>query len=181
MKKILSWFLILQSFSLLTVAVYQFYLSQTPTLLSFNDYHVAQTQTTLQGAAPDRITISSLGIDLPVYKATIVNNVWPTTTHGASYLTSSPLPGNKGNSVIYAHDWVSLFGRLVNAKVGQQVVVTYPDWTKKTFVISYTSVVTPDEGTILAPSDDTRLTLYTCTGFLDSHRFVVVAILKNSA
>jgi len=177
MKKILSWFLIIQSLSLLTVAAYQVYLHETPALLSFQNYQAVHT--TVQGVAPSHITISSLGIDLPVYKATIVDNVWPTTTTGASYLTSSPLPGKKGNSVIYAHNWISLFGKLVNARVGDQVVVTYPNGTKKIFVIAYTSVVTPDEATILAPSSDTRLTLYTCTGFLDSHRFVAVAILKS--
>ncbi len=177
MKKFLSWFLIIQSFSLLSVAAYQVYLHETPSLLSFNGYHASEI--TSKGEAPDRISISSLGIDLPVYKAAIVTNVWPTTTSGASYLTSSPLPGDKGNSVIYAHNWVSLFGKLVNARIGDQVVVTYPNGTKKTFVIAYTSVVTPNEATILAPSNDTRITLYTCTGFLDSHRFVAVAILKS--
>ncbi len=178
MKKILSWLLILQSFSLLTVGAYQIYLSESPTTLSFANYSIDKNITTT-GETPTRIAISDLGIDLPIYQATIVNNVWPTTTKGASYLSSSPLPGNKGNSVIYAHNWVSLFGHLRNAKVGQDVVVTYPDKTKKTFVIAYISIVPSDQASILAPSNDKRLTLYTCTGFFDSQRFVVVAILKS--
>ena len=178
MKKILSWFLILQSFSLLTVGAYQLYLSEAPTTLSFTNYSAEKTITT-SGLTPSRIMISDLGINLPVYQANIVNKVWPTTTQGASYLSSSPLPGNTGNSVIYAHNWVSLFGHLRDARVGQEVVVTYPDHTKKTFVIAYTSVVPSDQASILAPSSDKRLTLYTCTGFLDSQRFVAVAILKS--
>src|ERR1700733_12720171 len=171
MKKIISWLLILQSFSLLSVGAYQFYLSAAPASLSFTNYSVKKSITSL-GLAPSRITIPDLGINLPVYQATVVNNIWPTTTQGASYLTSSPLPGNLGNSVIYAHNWVSLFGPLQSAKVGEKVIVTYPDNTKKTFVIEYTSIVSPDESSILAPSSDRRITLYTCTGFLDSHRFV---------
>jgi len=179
MKKILSWFFILQSFSLLTVGAYQVYLHEAPSRLAFNNYTYAKSSV-VKGEVPKRITISSLGIDLPIYQATIVNNYWPTTDLGASYLTSSPLPGNKGNSVIYAHNWQSLFGKLVNVKIGDTVVVSYPDNTKKTFVVQYTSVVSPDESTILAPSKDNRITLYTCTGFLDSKRFVAVAVLQKS-
>lgn len=178
MKKILSWFFIIQSLSLLTVCLYMVYLHEAPTRLNFNNY-TYEKQDATQGLTPERITISDLGIDLPVYKATIKNNVWPTTDIGASYLTSSPLPGEKGNSVIYGHNWESLFGKLRNAKAGQQVVITYPDNTKKVFVIEYTSIVSPDEASILAPSKDSRITLYTCTGLFDSERFVAVAILKS--
>ncbi|HSX10009.1 MAG TPA: sortase [Candidatus Saccharimonadales bacterium] len=179
MKKVLSWFLIIQSLSLLTVGAYQLYLHETPSLLSFSNYSYAQPQDKVNQMAPSKISIPSLGINLPIYKATIVNNIWQTTDYGASYLATSPLPGNKGNSIIYGHNWTSLFGPLQNAKVGQEVIVTYPNGTKKTFVIEYTSVVSPDQSTILAPSNDQRLTLYTCTGLFDSQRFVAVAILKS--
>jgi len=180
MKKILSWFFIIQALSLLTVGLYSVYLAQTPAQLEFSGYTPAKI-VTAQGLGPNRITISDLGIDLPVQQAKIVNNVWPTSSSSAEYLTSSPLPGNTGNSIIYAHDWASLFGSLRNAKVGQKVVVTYPDKTKKTFVIAYTSIVPYNQASILAPSKDNRITLYTCTGFLDSQRFVAVAILKDNS
>lgn len=179
MKKFLSWFFIIQALSLLTVGLYSVYLTQTPSPIAFTDYTPVKT-VAAEGIAPNRITISDLGIDLPVNQATIINNVWPTSSTSAEYLTSSPIPGNTGNSIIYAHDWVSLFGPLRSAKVGQKVVVTYPDKTKKTFVIAYTSIVPYNQASILAPSKDNRITLYTCTGFLDSQRFVAVAILKNS-
>ena len=178
MKKFFSWFFIIQALSLLSVGLYQVYLSQAPTRLAFTDY-VAPKAVAATGAGPTRITIADLGIDLPVYQAAITNNVWPTSTSGAEYLTSSPLPGSMGNSIIYAHDWVSLFGPLRSAKVGQKVVVTYPDKTKKTFVIAYTTIVPSNQASILASSTDKRITLYTCTGFLDSQRFVAVAILKS--
>jgi LPXTG-site transpeptidase (sortase) family protein len=178
MKKLLSWFLFIQALSLIVVGLYQVYLSLAPTQLSFSNY-TAEKPFVSNGLSPVRITISDLGIDLPVYQATIVQNVWPTSTTGAEYLTSSPIPGNSGNSIIYAHDWTSLFGHLTQARVGQNVVVIYPDKTKKTFVIAYTSIVPSNQASILAPSTDKRITLYTCTGFLDSERFVAVAILKS--
>lgn len=181
MKKILAWFLIIQSLSLLTVGAYQLYLRETPSLLAFNNYQYDKNSTSevVKEKAPKRITIASLGIDLPIFPSRITNNIWPTTDLGASYLTSSPLPGNEGNSIIYAHNWESLFGKLRSVKVGDTVIVTYPDNTKKTFVIEYTSIVSPNESTILAPSKDKRITLYTCTGFFDSKRFVAIAVLKS--
>ena len=178
MKRFLAWFLLIQSFSLLTVGIYQLYLHETPSLLSFNNYHAQQTRVLSEKDAPVNITISRVGINLPIYTAKVVNNVWQTTDLGASYLTSSPLPGETGNSIIYGHNWTSLFGKLVNVKIGDKVVINYPDHTHKTFVIAYTSVVSPDESSILAPSKDKRITLYTCTGLFDSKRFVAVAVLQ---
>ncbi len=177
--KLLSWFFILQSLSLLTVGLYQLYLQEVPATLAFSNYHSVKTAVSKQSTLPNRIAISDLDINLPLEQATVVNETWPTTDTGASYLTSSPLPGKDGNSIIYAHNWRSLFGNLVQAKVGQEVVIAYPDGTKKIFVIAYTSVVSANESTILAPSNDKRVTLYTCTGLLDTQRFVAVALLKT--
>lgn len=178
--KLLSWFFIIQALSLAMVGLYELYLNQAPTQLAFNNYVYTQSDD-ISGVTPSRISISSLGIDLPIYSETIKNNVWPTTYSGAAYLASSPLPGNKGNSIIYAHDFRDLFGPLVNAKIGDKVVVTYPNHTKKTFIIAYTSIVSPSESSILAPSKDSRITMYTCTGLFDSKRFVAVAILQKNS
>lgn len=178
MKKILAWYLIIQSLSFLTIGLYSLYLQQAPSLLAFNNYTYIENYAE-KGQAPDRIAMPQLGINLPVLQASIVNNVWPTSTYAAEYLTSSPYPGSVGNSIIYAHDWRSLFGPLVTIKVGDKVIVYYPNKTSKTFLVAYTSIVTPNESTILAPSKDKRITLYTCTGFLDSHRFVAVAVEKS--
>lgn len=128
---------------------------------------------------PTRIIIRDLGIDLPIYPAKVSNNQWETTTQGASYLTSSPIPGETGNSIIYAHDWVSLFGPLYDAKVGDKVEVEFADKTQKIFVIRQTSVVSYNQTGVLAPTKDRRITLYTCTGFLDSQRMVAVATLEK--
>ncbi len=177
--KLLSWFFILQALSLITVGLYQLYLREAPARLAFNDYKYEKSVLTESGKIPERVTIKDLDIDVPIYTAKVVDNKWPTTENGASYLITSPLPGTDGNSVMYAHNWKSLFGNLVNAKTGQEVQVVYPDKSVKTFVISYTSEVSPEESTILAPSTDKRITLYTCSGFLDSKRFVAVALLKS--
>jgi sortase (surface protein transpeptidase) len=49
------------------------------------------------------------------------------------------------------------------------------DGVKKEFKVEYTATVDPSQTYIIDNTKDTRITLYTCTGFLDSKRFVVVA------
>jgi len=128
---------------------------------------------------PVLLRIKDLGIELPIYEAEIKdNNKWPTTTEGISYLVSSPIPGEIGNSILYGHNWANLLGNLTKAKPGQIVEIIFSDWSRKIFTIANTQVVSPSQTEILKNSDDTKLTLYTCTGFLDSKRFVVTAKLK---
>ena len=128
---------------------------------------------------PQEIVIRDLNIYLPIYPAEIKNNSWESTTEGVSYLSSSPLPGNTGNSIIYGHNWESLLGRLTKIKPGQEIQILYADKTAKTFVVEYTQVTTSDQTHILSQTKDKRLTIYTCTGFLDFKRFVAVALLKS--
>jgi LPXTG-site transpeptidase (sortase) family protein len=130
--------------------------------------------------SPKRVLIKNLGIDLALIPATVTNDIWETTYEGASYLTSSPIPGETGNSIIYAHNWTSLFGNLTKVKPGQVIEIVYTDGSKKKFIVSNTATVGPTESNILADSEDKRITLYTCTGFLDSKRFVVIAKLDEA-
>jgi LPXTG-site transpeptidase (sortase) family protein len=128
---------------------------------------------------PKRIIIKNLNIDIPVYTASIKNNIWETSTLGANYLVSSPIPGERGNSILYAHNWEKLFGNLVGSKPGDIIEIDYANSSKKIFIVTETAIVPPTQSNILMQSKDTRITLYTCTGFLDSSRFVVTALLKS--
>jgi LPXTG-site transpeptidase (sortase) family protein len=176
--KLLSTILLILGLLLTSFGGYQLYLRENPTKLSFDEYKYTATVNEENKQMPARITISALDIDAPVIPAKMQGDTWPVVDNGVSYLANSPLPGAQGNSVMYAHNWKNLFGNLVNAKTGEEVVMTNADGSKKTFVITGTSIVSPNESSILAPSKDKRITLYTCTGFLDSQRFVAVATLK---
>lgn len=127
---------------------------------------------------PISLTIPSLGINLPIFPAKIVGNKWETTKEGLSYLSSSPLPGNLGNSVIYGHNWSNLLGNLDQVKPGDEIIITSSDTNTYRYLVHFVSVVTPDESHIYSNTPDYRLTLYTCTGFLDSKRLVLTAILE---
>ncbi len=161
-------------------AVFLIWERNNPNRLAFKNY-VGNYKEEAVVNPPVRITIRDLGIDLPIFPAKVVKSEWQTTTKGASYLLSSPIPGNTGNSIIYAHDWASLFGPLVNIRPDMDIDVEYEDKTRKKFIVQYTSVVPYTQSSILAPSKDKRITLYTCTGFLDSQRMVAVAVYKSDA
>lgn len=167
------------------LAGYYIWLRNDPNRLSFQQYTYAASPSkapvvkVAKQPLPVRIIIKELAIDLPIIPAEIIDDVWQTTTDGVSYLTSSPIPGMEGNSIIYGHNWTSLFGNLVDAVPGENVQIVYSDGSTKDFIIEYTSEVSPDTTSILAPAPDKRITLYTCSGLFDSKRFVAVAIYNE--
>ncbi len=124
---------------------------------------------------PVRLIIPQREIDTPIYPAKINGLLWDMTDKGTSYLTSTPAPGEKGNSVLYGHNFANLLGKLPRSKPGDRVQVVMSDGSKREFKIQLTQEVTPDQTNILEQTDKTLLTVYTCSGFLDSKRFVAVA------
>lgn len=126
---------------------------------------------------PIRLLIKKYNIDLPILPAKIEKKQWQTTTKGASWLISSPIPGDKGNSIIYGHNWTNLMGPLVKIKPGELVKIKYKNNTTKTFVINATTEVGAKDFNILQQSSDKRITLYTCSGLFDQNRFVAIANL----
>jgi len=136
---------------------------------------LAATSQTSNSHLPVSISIPSLRISLPVYPSTIENGKWQDTKNGVSYLTSSSVPGSTGNSIFYGHNWPTLLGNLTKIKPGDKIYLTLNQKGTEVYVVKYVTVVTPDQTHILDTTSDSRLTLYTCTGFLDSKRFVVTA------
>lgn len=128
---------------------------------------------------PVQIILPALGETLPVIPAKITHDTWETTDKGISYLTSSAIPGEKGNAVFYGHNFTSLFGRLHELEVGSKIIIKDEDGIEKQFTVTHKKIVDPTDVSILQPTIDSRITLYTCTGFLDSQRLVVTAVLSH--
>lgn len=177
MRAALSHVLIGIGICILFYAGYLVFERTNPSALSFATPPASYKPTGHHGI-PMRIDINHVHIHLPLYPSTVRNNVWETTTLGASFLTTTPLPGDRGNSIIYAHNWTSLFGNLVSVHPGDKVEITYKNTPKKIFTIVYTDTVTPENVQILSSSQDNRITMYTCTGFFDMKRFVAVGVLQ---
>lgn len=177
--------LVLIGFILYGFGMYLIWQRNNPDRLAFTNFSNSPEikkikENSSEKITPIAISIPDVKISLPIYPAKIINDVWETTTEGASYLVSSPIPGTKGNSIIYAHDWGNLFGNLLYVEPGVEVVVEFSDGSKSKFIIESTKVVAFDDSSVLNDTGDPVLTLYTCTGFLDSQRFVAVAKHKKN-
>lgn len=180
MRRLASKLLILTGIICYLLTVYFVFERTNPRRVAFDSKKYEATYAVKKKASfPVKITLPDQSIDLPVIPAQIQDGRWDATTEGVSYLITSPIPGEVGNSILYGHNWSNLVGRLVNSKPGQVIYISYKDGSKKAFEIEYTVTVTPDQTHILEASDDKRITIYTCTGFLDSQRFVAVALLRE--
>ena len=126
---------------------------------------------TYEDDAPIRLTIQSVGIDIPVKEDENYQN----SDSQAIFVNTSQALGT-GNSVIYAHNWQNLFGKLNKVKMGDNIIVYLANGRQVAYRASQMHTVSPQTLSILKSTADSRLTLFTCTGFLDKDRLVVVAV-----
>ena len=175
----LSRFFYLLGALLLVAALFLTWQRSTPNRLSFATSSVGEEISVSTLKIPVRISIERLNISLPIIGTTLAGGKWTATDRGVSYLTSTPVPGEKGNSVLYGHNWPNLLGRLVRITPGDLIEIQLSDGSLRRFRVEFTTTVTPNQTHILAQTDDMRLTIYTCTGFLDRQRFVATAILEQ--
>ena len=123
---------------------------------------------------PQAIRIPSVAIDVDIKESTVSENDWGLYDDAASYLVTSGKLGNQGNAVFYAHNTKVLLGGLRYAKVGDRIFVE-TDKGEDSYIITETKVVSPEQIDIVYSTNDERLTIFTCTNFLDADRFVVIA------
>jgi len=102
------------------------------------------------------IKSESLSLDIPVYWGCDIELY----ERGACQSTGSVVVGDKGNSVISAHE-DTYFSELTSLKKGDKVVImtNYGEFTYKVKeLISFNK----NNNKYVVPTEDTRLTLYTC-------------------
>ncbi len=182
MKKTLSSLLIFLGISLFLVGLYKIWERTNPNRLSFElaDFKQAEnSETQSTQSYPASIKIPSLSIDLLIYPGEVKDGKWESTKKGISHLKTSPIPGDLGNSILYGHNYPNLLGKLMQIKPNSDIYIYFQDGSYKRFVVEYTQEVGPNQVAILDPSNDVRITLYTCTGFFDARRFAVTAFLSN--
>lgn len=169
--------LLLLGFIFLVFSVYLFWLRTSPTKIEFEiqETEISKTDYVYSDSSPYKLTISSIGVELPIIKSKIERGEWEVTEEGVSYLSSSPIPGDFGNSILYGHNWPNLLGKLPKVRPGDEIVITMSNSEVRKFIVDKTQIVEPTNTSILAFSNQPQITIYTCTGILDSKRFVVVA------
>lgn len=133
-----------------------------------------------EGDLPNRIIIPKVSIDLPVFPGKVVDDKWEIAKEGVSYLLGTGIPGRKGNTVIYGHNKRNQFGPIRWLGKGNEIKVTNKKGKEFIYKVTETKIVSPQNIEILSSTQDSTLTLYTCTGFLDRERFIVIAKLMDS-
>ena len=134
-----------------------------------------QEETEKEAPKPARIYIPRLEKNLDISDGFIKDNRWTISKTGVSYLTTSGKIGEPGNVVLYGHNTKDVLGRLWMVQVGDIVEVTDSGGNIHKFEIFERKEVKPNSVEILESTEDSRLTIYTCSGFLDTARFVVIA------
>lgn len=153
------------------------------------------------GNIPARIILPNLSIDLKVKPARVVNGFWEVFPDMAGWGEGSGIPDKPGNQVIFAHAREGLFLPLKEVKRGMRVYVLtegmldlsqlpeplagafkeeiQEEILRSSSWYSYEIVdikeVYPYETEVIEPTEDEVLTLYTCSGFSDSKRLIVIA------
>jgi LPXTG-site transpeptidase (sortase) family protein len=104
------------------------------------------------------------------------NGEWTVAKHAGSYMNGSAKPDEKGNIIVYGHNTKDVFGPLLGLEGNERVVLTTKGGRKHEYRITSLKEVTTDQVGVLAPTKKEVLTVYTCSGWLDSKRFVVRAV-----
>ncbi|MBR4626422.1 MAG: class D sortase [Ruminococcus sp.] len=102
------------------------------------------------------IKSSSLSLDVPVYWGSDIELY----ERGACQSTGSVLVGDKGNSVISAHE-DTYFSELSGLKKGDTIEIR-TNYGIFTFKVKQLISFKRDNNKYVVPTEDTRLTLYTC-------------------
>lgn len=121
-----------------------------------------------------------LGIDLPIQEGVLQRDVdQQQTPEGyAFHLPGSALPGERGNTYLYAHARRGMFLALWDARAGDAVEIVMPGGGVRAYLVSEVRPrVAPDDVSVARPTADERVTLQTSTGpSPGAPRFVVIAL-----
>ncbi|MGI5828539.1 MAG: sortase [Patescibacteria group bacterium] len=123
---------------------------------------------------PDMVIIPSINLEMPVKEASVSANNWEVFDGAVSWLKTSGTM-EKGNIVLYGHNEKENFGKIIQLKVGDVIVVRnqhFEKWFKVT-----KGVEIPSSDLSYLQNTQDSLTMYTCSGWFDSKRYFVIAEL----
>lgn len=142
-------------------------------ILSFETESVSIKTTS--SIKPVYIKAYPVGVDVEIKDAGIVNGIWQVHPNEVSYLKTSDGIGGSSNIILYGHNKINVLGPIRHIKIGAVIEITGNDGKAYKYSVIKTDTVKPDNLVYLNELDKETLTIYTCTGFLDTERFIVVA------
>lgn len=129
------------------------------------------------GSAVAIIDIPRIGMDAAVVQGVGVSDL----QKGPGHYPNTPMPGQSGNAAIAGHrtTYGAPFYRLNELQPGDTIYVTTKDGARPwQYQVTFSKSVSPEDVSVLNPTNDNRLTLTTCTPrFTATQRLVVVSKL----
>ncbi len=175
---IISKFFIAFGFICIVFASFLFWQRNNPGRVAFKSTPIIKVNKNTQSEIyPTRVVIEKIDINLPIIPAKVHGQKWETTSLGVSWLDISPIPGEKGNSILYGHNWNNLLGNLSKIEPGDKIKILYSGASEQSFIVESTAFVAPDNVLVLSQTNSKKITIYTCAGLFDEKRFVAVASL----
>lgn len=147
------------------------------TVESYMEEEVSSQTSDMTGFRPVHI-YSQYFLDIDIEPAVYNDDRWTISSDKASYLLNSSLPGSDGNIIIYGHNKRKILGNIRAYKTGETVTLSLDNGTQKDYIVTELHEENPSNTVYLEPTDHEVLTMYTCSGFMDSKRFVVIALPK---
>lgn len=167
--------LILLFVGLFFLGVYSLWRFHQARILSFFTREVPKISTERIGEIPVLIKSYPLGVNIKIKEAGIQNGVWQVFPDSVSHLEPSARIGESGNIIIYGHNRNEILGPIRWAKEGTLIELFDKNGIKYLYKVLKTDVIDPSNLTYILPTKEETLTIYTCTGFLDFKRLIVVA------
>lgn len=130
---------------------------------------------------PTRLRIPAMFLDSKVQEVTINMGQWEVSALDIGHHEGTGNPGETGNVVLAGHRDINsaLFRELDRLGPGDEVYVSNSLGEYK-YIVRESFEVSPDQIEVMAPTDDKRVTLITCTPIgLATRRLIVVADLEE--
>jgi LPXTG-site transpeptidase (sortase) family protein len=131
---------------------------------------------------PTRLRIPVMFLDSDVHEVTVNLGQWEVSPMDIGHHEGSGDPGQVGNVVLAGHRDINsaLFRDLDRLQPGDEVFVSN-GLGEYRYIVQESFEVSPDDTEVMAPSDDKRVTLITCTPIgIDTRRLIVVATLDET-
>ena len=150
-----------------------FYLNENIQLAFFTPHVTAVPKQQLP--PPVWISIPKVNIELPIQETALKGSTWEIADHAISHLAVSGQPGGNGPIILYGHNTNDRFGPIRWLHVGDTVTLNTTGNASYSYKITQIVEVDPNQVSFLVNQKGQTLILYTCSGFADLKRFIVIA------
>ena len=140
-------------------------------------YKTIEVPQTTSNVGYNRLRIAKLNVDLPIFPGAVTDGLLSTIDYGVQTLEH---PKTGTNLIIYGHNWPNLFGTLNKLQKGDAIVIISDVGVQRLFLVEGSYEVTPNQTHVTKQTQDKRITLITCSGFMDSKRLIVVGKLVTT-